>query len=398
MSFIIGELLATVKSEDLTFWLFFGLLERYRLELVFSNGLSADLYLDLLRSLLELYLPNLTTHLQSLGISWNIIIKNFILSLGAIFFPLEFLSQVFDIFFIDGWIGLYKVAITLFSLYESKICNMNTEELNNFLKTLRKTITDKDMKTILRKILELDIKKDTIDQAITQFFIDHAKRYLSRDYRSTDWPSTHSHTLQQAADYIRQILGQHSSDMEVYKNKLSNIESFLSRAQGQYKKLEKEYVETKVDKEGMEEQKGVLESAKAILINDVHLKRRDSFISDNILKIKWIERLGFGSLRSSATLSNETEAEKDDVEVLNRKIKEADDLIKRYSDELKKRGMEIQICRGYISDHRERWDLLQSQSKELTDHTRKRIQTIYTKVGIEMRQKSSLTIEMLNLL
>jgi hypothetical protein len=229
MSFIIGELLNSVKNEDLAFWLFLGLFEKYHLELVYTNGLVADLQLHLLRSLLELHLPNLNTHLQSLGIPWDIIIKNFILSLGAILFPLEFLSQVFDIFFIDGWIGLYKVAMIFFELYESKMCSMNAEELNTFLKTLRKTITNKDMKIILYKILELRIEKDTINQIITQFFIDQAIKYLSKDYKPTDWPVTHSHTLQQAADCIKQMIAQYFSDMEVYKYKLSNIESLLVR-------------------------------------------------------------------------------------------------------------------------------------------------------------------------
>lgn len=163
-----------------------------------------------------------------------------------------------------------------------------------------------------------------------------------------------------------------------------------------YEQMQRVYGEMCVDREGMEEQKKVLESARTILMNDTHWKRRDSFIPENLLKLKWIERLTFGSQRSSATLSNETEAEKDDVEVLNRKIKDADAGIQRYRDELKRRGMELKICKGDISDYNERWSLLQMQSKQLTEHARKRIESIYTQVGDEIRHKSSLTIEMFN--
>lgn len=227
MSFVVGELLSTVRSEDLAFWLFFGLLNKYGLDLVLAGGMSADLHVHLVKSLLEARLPSLTTHLQGLGVAWDALVKNYILSLGAVYVPLEFLSQAFDIFFMDGWIGLYKVAVALFESCEAKMCRMNFEELTSFIKKFRKNILGEEMKKIFHAAVELRVERETIERAMSDFFKKQAKKYLSRD--STDWPAKHSHILQQAAEHIRQIVAQHSADLEYYKHKLAHIEAFLVR-------------------------------------------------------------------------------------------------------------------------------------------------------------------------
>eukprot|EP00826_Nyctotherus_ovalis_P057526 TRINITY_DN7873_c0_g1_i1.p1 TRINITY_DN7873_c0_g1~~TRINITY_DN7873_c0_g1_i1.p1 ORF type:complete len:257 (+),score=63.06 TRINITY_DN7873_c0_g1_i1:658-1428(+) len=227
MSFIVGELLTTVKSEDLTFWLFFGLLSRYGLEFVLTGGLLADLHVHLVKTLLESHLPSLSAHLQDLGVTWDVLVKNYVLSLGAVYIPLEFLSQAFDVFFMDGWIGLYKVAVALFESCEAKMCRMNLEELTSFIKKIRKSILEKEMKKVFHRIVELRIERETIKKAMNAFFKKQAIKYLSRD--CVDWPAKYSYILQQAAEHIKQIVAQHSADLEYYKHKLAHIEAFLIR-------------------------------------------------------------------------------------------------------------------------------------------------------------------------
>lgn len=154
-----------------------------------------------------------------------------------------------------------------------------------------------------------------------------------------------------------------------------------------------------LDIQGLEDQKVVLESARTLLNNDSHWKKWpiDILFSENIFKLKSIERTGSGTQRSSATLSNETDAGKEDIEILNRKIKESDNIIKRYTNEAKKKRRDVEESKANLDENMERWNILHIQIKQLKEYVNDKIQQVYTKIGSEIMQKSLLTIEMFNL-
>ena len=228
MSFIVGEILNVVAEEELAFWLFVGLIQKDRLQLTFMNGLpAAHLHMYLLGSILEMYIPELDCNLRKLGVTWDLFTAKFILTLGAAYIPLEHLGRVFDVFFMDGWIGLYKIAVSFLQYHKEKMCSMDLAKLSEFLSVVKKTMSLSEVKRILARATELYIQKDSVEKSIDAFFKSQAERYLGKDFAASDWPEKFAPILQPAAETIEVLLSQHNQDAAYYNQKLSAIESSL---------------------------------------------------------------------------------------------------------------------------------------------------------------------------
>jgi len=228
MSFVIGEILNVVHEEELTFWLFIGLIQKFFIQLVYMNGLpAAHLHMYLLGGLLEMYIPELDIHLRKLGVSWDLFTAKFIFTLGSGYIPLGLLAQIFDIFFMEGWAGLYKICISFLMFYKEKICGMDLTQLSEYLKNIRKIITESDLKKILVKTTQLHIQKDSIEKSIDSFFKTQAEKYLTNQPNTLDWPLKFKGLLQFASEKIQNLIKQHELDSEYYSQKLQNIEKSL---------------------------------------------------------------------------------------------------------------------------------------------------------------------------
>eukprot|EP01022_Parablepharisma_sp_SALTPOND_P015639 TRINITY_DN2233_c0_g1_i1.p1 TRINITY_DN2233_c0_g1~~TRINITY_DN2233_c0_g1_i1.p1 ORF type:complete len:313 (-),score=27.10 TRINITY_DN2233_c0_g1_i1:1512-2450(-) len=228
MSFIVGGLMHVVAEEELAFWLFVGLIQKHHLHLTFAKGLPAvHLHMYLLGTILEMYISKLDAHLRKLGVNWDLLTAKFVLTLGAAYVPLEFLPQVFDVFFMEGWIGLYKVAVAFLEQQKVKMCEMDLEKLSLFLRDLKKNCSGVEIKRILRRATELYIQKDSIEKSIDAFFKSQAMKFLDKEYDQADWPRGFVGILQPAAESINSLLSQHETDLEYYNVKLSHIEASL---------------------------------------------------------------------------------------------------------------------------------------------------------------------------
>ena len=229
MSFIVGEFINTFNTEDLSFWLFFGLLNKYHLDQIFMGGLYSDLYIHLFKVIIETFGQELTKHLHDLGSDWHNFAKNFALSLGAIYIPLEFLAQIFDIFFMDGWLGLCKIVVSLLKFYEEKMIIMNLEEVIDFMKKLRRSIKKSEMQIILYRATKVHINKNLVEKAIDSFFKCEAEKCLSEESKQKNWHQKFTTILQPALDNIKELVLQYTVDVELCNTKLSQIEVSLTK-------------------------------------------------------------------------------------------------------------------------------------------------------------------------
>jgi hypothetical protein len=225
---IIAELLYILKEEDLTFWLLTGLMQKYNLESLFVKGMiTLDLHTYMLRVLLEERLPKLSGYLKSLGVTWDRFTKDFVSALGSSYLPLAFTPQVFDIFFMDGWVGLYKIGMVLFEDCAAEINKMNAKEISNLMRTIRKAITSKDAQIILQRSALIQMDKDLITRSFDSFFNEEASKYLSKDFNPKDWPEDLAKTLSEAYKQVNELTKQHEIDMKFFSQKLVKIEALL---------------------------------------------------------------------------------------------------------------------------------------------------------------------------
>ncbi len=188
------------------------------------------LHMHILRGLLEQQLPDLDAHLQKLGIGWDMFTTKFALTFGAAYFPMDELGPIYDVFFMDGWVGLYRLAIAFLESHQRIICGMDLVQLSDYLKTIRQTIAKQHgVRAILQRANEIRVRKDVVVKSLDTFFLKQAEKLLKRDANPTDWPRDYVPSLQPAKQEIDTLTQQHETDMLHFRAKLSAIDALLSK-------------------------------------------------------------------------------------------------------------------------------------------------------------------------
>ena len=151
---IVGRLFETIGDEEKTFWVFSQLMESILPVDYYSRmlGLYADI--NIVRCLLrELYLPDIIGKLDKNGgfpIISNTLVKWFV-TLFIEQFPKKFQLLVWDLFFLDKKIVLYKVSISLWLKYKYKISLL--DGIESFVDFTRNISTDFNDETFLKYVL-----------------------------------------------------------------------------------------------------------------------------------------------------------------------------------------------------------------------------------------------------
>lgn len=136
-NFIVGRLLEFIGDEEKVFWTFSQLMENILTVDYFSQMLGVYVEVDILMCLLrDLYTPNMLKKLDKndkIIYLQNVLLQWFI-SLFIIKFPKNLQLFIWDIFFIEKKIVLYKVSISLLHKYKNEIASADSiESLNKFL-------------------------------------------------------------------------------------------------------------------------------------------------------------------------------------------------------------------------------------------------------------------------
>ena len=153
-NFIVGRLLEFIGDEEKVFWTFSQLMENILSVDYFSQMLGVYVEVDILMCLLrDLYTPDMLKQLEkkdTLIYLQNILLQWFI-SLFIIKFPKKLQLFIWDIFFIEKKIVLYKVSISLLHKYKDEIGSTDSiESLNKFLEDTFSNFKDE---TFLKYIL-----------------------------------------------------------------------------------------------------------------------------------------------------------------------------------------------------------------------------------------------------
>lgn len=222
---VASAFLQVLKEEDLVFWLLIGLIEKYDLKSIFGKKLLAvDLHMYLIGALLEGNVPELSGCLKNSGTAWSCLAKELVLTLGTSCVPTDFVPQVLDVFFMDGWIGLYRIAITLFSKCAAEISKATPD---NCTATLKKAVTSKDMQEILQHSVQVQVSKTFLEKSVSSFFVEEATKCLDKNFDPKEWPDKLAKQLRESSDKISELTEQHEVDMRFFTQKLVKLEASL---------------------------------------------------------------------------------------------------------------------------------------------------------------------------
>lgn len=135
MNYITATFLSLTNNEELSFWLFYVLIERYELRSLYLPGVP-DLHMRnyMLSQIIKDYMPWLFHHLKRVEMSTDYFTSKWIMTLYSNFLPLRMMPAVMDNFLLEGWTAIYRLAIALLWEMESIMLTMDMEQLSKYLR------------------------------------------------------------------------------------------------------------------------------------------------------------------------------------------------------------------------------------------------------------------------
>ena len=183
-NFIVGRLLESIGDEEKVFWTFSQLMENILTVDYFSQMLGVYVEVDILICLLrDLYTPNMLKKLDKhdkIIYLQNILLQWFI-SLFIIKFPKKLQLFIWDIFFVEKKIVLYKVSISLLFKYKKEIASCDSiESLNKFLDETFSNFNDITYLKYILLIKNFEFDDEFLDLN-RRIFIEKKKKMWEKD-------------------------------------------------------------------------------------------------------------------------------------------------------------------------------------------------------------------------
>lgn len=161
LSFIAASLLLHMPEED-AFCVLVALMYDYGLRDLYKQGFEV-LYLRLyqLDRLIKDQLPKLHEHFASCGIETHMYASQWFLTLFTARFPLCFVFHILDVFLLDGVPLLFQVAVTLLSICEADLRQLDFEGILKYFRVTlpKKCRSPSQARRVMKMACERKIKK-----------------------------------------------------------------------------------------------------------------------------------------------------------------------------------------------------------------------------------------------
>ncbi|KAG0310892.1 hypothetical protein BGZ99_010501 [Dissophora globulifera] len=122
MNLLAGTLLLTNNSEEEAFWILTSMLGRHLPEDYFTQQLlSPQADQRVLKELVQEIMPRLSLHFQEMHVDLTAVTFSWFLTLFTDCLPVETLLRIWDVFFVEGMIIVFKVAVAILWMNEKEI-------------------------------------------------------------------------------------------------------------------------------------------------------------------------------------------------------------------------------------------------------------------------------------
>ncbi|KAF9929972.1 hypothetical protein FBU30_001062 [Linnemannia zychae] len=122
MNLLAGTLLLTNNSEEESFWILVSMLGRRMPEDYFTQQLlSPQADQRVLKELVQEIMPRLSLHFQEMHVDLTAVTFSWFLTLFTDCLPVETLLRVWDVFFVEGMMVVFKIAVAILWINEKEI-------------------------------------------------------------------------------------------------------------------------------------------------------------------------------------------------------------------------------------------------------------------------------------
>lgn len=122
MNLLAGTLLLTNNTEEESFWILVSMLGRRMPEDYFTQQLlSPQADQRVLKELVQEIMPRLSLHFQEMHVDLTAVTFSWFLTLFTDCLPVETLLRVWDVFFVEGMMVVFKIAVAILWMNEKEI-------------------------------------------------------------------------------------------------------------------------------------------------------------------------------------------------------------------------------------------------------------------------------------
>ncbi|KAF9575691.1 hypothetical protein BGW38_008196, partial [Lunasporangiospora selenospora] len=122
MNLLAGTLLLTNNSEEEAFWILTAMMVRHLPDDYFTQQLlSPQADQRVLKDLVQEIMPRLSTHFQEMHVDLTAVTFSWFLTLFTDCLPVETLLRVWDVFFVEGMMVVFRIAVAILWMNEKEI-------------------------------------------------------------------------------------------------------------------------------------------------------------------------------------------------------------------------------------------------------------------------------------
>lgn len=135
----IAALCLLYMNEERAFWTMCQIMSNapYTMTNVFASGLTfVHSSHFIMGQFLQEYLPTLQAHLLSYDCTPALFFTEWMMTVFSRSFPFDIVVRIWDIFFLEGWTVVYKVAIALLAHFSQEILALEDDEVFHFVREI----------------------------------------------------------------------------------------------------------------------------------------------------------------------------------------------------------------------------------------------------------------------
>jgi hypothetical protein len=128
-------------------------------------------------ALVKKYLPKLDAHLTHLGVEHGIYASQWFITLFTYSFPFDLVTRAWDVFLVEGWKSVYRLALAVLKSQESELARMDFDELMHALKELHQFHSAGQLVKIA---LTIPLTNKLMEKLATEYSTSHAEEIAAR--------------------------------------------------------------------------------------------------------------------------------------------------------------------------------------------------------------------------
>ena len=179
MAFVAGLLLVYMPEEP-AFFMLQALMRspRYALAGMYSPGLPRyAMVVYVYEALLARFLPRLSRHLRLLGVEHSMYASQWFITLFSYSFPFSVVTRAWDMFLVEGWKAIFRVALALMHLHERSLLAADFDEAMAILKRASAGIS---ADALVTRALRFRFSSALLTQLCTAYSSAHGAESASR--------------------------------------------------------------------------------------------------------------------------------------------------------------------------------------------------------------------------